>query len=52
MAKIAFFNFTPILVENEWQNTCFYDGIIKSFLENGNDVYQFITNEFLIKPWN
>lgn len=52
MAKIAFFNFTPVIVNNDWKNVCYYEGLIKSFLENGNDVYQFVTNEFLIKPWN
>ena len=51
MAKIAIFHFSPIFHKSEWRSICYYDGLIKSFLEEGNDVFQFVTTDFTPNVW-
>lgn len=52
MANIAVFHMSPIIYNQEWQSLCYYDSFISSLVEQGNNVVQFITNDFLRKAWS
>lgn len=52
MAKVAIFHSSGIFYNGVWQTVCFYEGLINSLVEQGNDVLQFVTNDFLARAWN
>ena len=52
MAKIVITHMSPFLFNGEFQSSVFYDGLIKGFNDEGHDVLQIITSDFLKSPWN
>lgn len=52
MARIFISNQTPILHAGVYKSPAFYEGLIDSLIENGNDVFHLVTNDILASPWN
>lgn len=52
MANIIISHYSPIKIAGDSQSIVFYDGLIKSLIENGNNVLQIITNDLIKSPWN
>ena len=52
MANIVITHFSGIFRDGGFQSSCFFDGLIKGFREEGHNVLQVITSDFLAHPWN
>ncbi len=52
MAKILIIHYGGIKVAGKYRTFIFYEGLIETFRDNGNDVMEIITNDFLKRPWN
>lgn len=52
MANIVITHFSPFLYNKAYQSCVFYDGLIKGFTEEGHNILQIITSDFLKRAWN
>lgn len=52
MARVLISHQTPILHNGVYQAPAFYEGLIDTLIENGNDVFHLTTNDILAYPWN
>ncbi len=52
MANIVITHFSAIISDGTHKSACFYDGLMKGFAEQGHNVLQVVTSNFLITPWN
>ncbi len=52
MANILITHFSPFYVKGEFKSFVFFDGLIKGFTDEGHNVLQIITSDFLNSPWN
>ncbi len=52
MANIVITHFSAIISNGTHKSACFYDGLVKGFTEQGHNVLQVVTSNFLIIPWN
>ncbi len=52
MANIVIFHFSGIIKGGQYVSSCYYDGMISSFREEGHNVFHVITSDYLLDPWN
>ena len=52
MANVAIFHFSGIIKGGQYVTSCYYDGMISSFREEGHNVLHVITSDYLLDPWN
>lgn len=52
MANLVITHFSGIFFNGTYQSSCYYDGMISALLEEGHNVLQIITSNFLSHPWN
>lgn len=52
MANIVITHFSPFLYQGEFKSSVFYDGLIKGFTDEGHNVLQIITSDYLRSPWS
>lgn len=52
MARIIISHQTPVYHEGQYQAPAFYEGLIESLRENGNDVLHLVSNDYLFYAWN
>ncbi|CAH0534708.1 hypothetical protein VST7929_02658 [Vibrio stylophorae] len=52
MARILLCFSSHLFIDNHFRLVCYYEGLIKELIENGNDVMVYNGAEFLMKSWN
>ncbi|MDP9195306.1 MAG: glycosyltransferase [Pseudomonadota bacterium] len=52
MARVIVSHFSGIHHSSQWHSSCFYDGLVQSLAEQGNDVLHILSSDFIKRPWN
>lgn len=51
MANVVITHFSGIISSSQFQSSNYYDGLVSALQEQGNNVLQVITSDFLARPW-
>ena len=52
MAQVIVIHYGGVKVNGKYETLVFYEGLISALRENGNNVMEIITNDFLNRAWN